>query len=124
MKRVISILLLFVAPAAFATNGYFTHGQGTISKAMAGANTALAQEVLDTETNPAAAAFVEKGYSASLALFSPDRKYTVAGAPSGVATCSESTAGTQCRRINWPIGASPSTRHRSSFSAVVSMCFS
>ena len=83
MKRVLSILLVLVAPAAFATNGYFTHGQGTMSKALAGANTALTQEALDAEANPAAAAFVERGYSASLALFSPDRSYTVTGAPSG-----------------------------------------
>jgi long-chain fatty acid transport protein len=84
MKRLIVIVMLLVAPAAFATNGYFTHGQGTISKAMAGANTALAQEVLDTETNPAAAAFVDKGYSLSLALFNPERKYTIDGVPSGM----------------------------------------
>ncbi|HEX9163796.1 MAG TPA: outer membrane protein transport protein, partial [Thermoanaerobaculia bacterium] len=52
-------------------------------KAIAGANTALPQEALDAETNPAAAAFVPGGYSLALALFSPDRQYTVTGAPSG-----------------------------------------
>jgi len=83
MKRLLSILLILVAPAAFATNGYFTHGQGTTSKALAGASTALTQEALDAETNPAAVAFLDSGYSASLALFSPDRSYTVSGAPSG-----------------------------------------
>lgn len=83
MKRLLAIFLILVAPAAFATNGYFTHGQGTMSKALAGANAALPQEVLDAEKNPAAAAFVDGGYSASLALFSPDRSYTISGAPSG-----------------------------------------
>lgn len=83
MKRVLVVLLVLVAPAAFATNGYFTHGQGTTSKAMAGANTALSQEALDAEANPASIAFIDGGYSASLALFSPDRSYTVNGAPSG-----------------------------------------
>jgi long-chain fatty acid transport protein len=83
MKKILVVLLILIAPAAFATNGYFTHGQGTTSKAMAGANTAIAQEALDAESNPAAAAFIPSGYSFSLALFSPDRSYTVTGAPSG-----------------------------------------
>lgn len=86
-RRSIGIMLalaLVAAPAAFATNGYFMHGIGTASKAMAGASTALAQEALDSETNPAAGVFVNRGYSASLALFSPDRSYDVQGNPSGM----------------------------------------
>lgn len=77
-------IALVLAPAAFATNGYFMHGIGTASKAMAGASTALAQEALDSETNPAAGVFVDRGYSVSLALFSPDRNYNVSGNPSGI----------------------------------------
>jgi long-chain fatty acid transport protein len=84
MKKFLALALILIAPAAFATNGYFTHGQGTASKGLAGATTAMAQEALDAETNPAAVAFVPKGYSLSVALFSPDRKYTVSGAPSGM----------------------------------------
>ncbi|HEX9162684.1 MAG TPA: hypothetical protein VF980_13345, partial [Thermoanaerobaculia bacterium] len=76
-KLIITMVALLVAIPSFATNGYFTHGQGTDSKAIAGANTALPQEALDAETNPAAAAFVPGGYSLALALFSPDRQYTV-----------------------------------------------
>ncbi len=83
MKRTLAVLLILIAPAAFATNGYFTHGLGTTSKGMAGANTAMAEEALDAETNPAAVVFVPGGYSLSLALFSPDRQYTISGAPSG-----------------------------------------
>jgi long-chain fatty acid transport protein len=86
MKRILvltAILALAVAPAAFATNGYFTHGNGTLNKSMAGAGVALPQEAMDVTNNPAAAAFLEHGYSASLALFSPDRQYTVSGNPSG-----------------------------------------
>lgn len=78
------ILILAAAPAAFATNGYFMHGVGTDSKAMAGATTAFPQEALDAETNPAAGVFVERGYSFSLAIFSPDRQYTITGNPSGM----------------------------------------
>lgn len=84
MRRfTISLIVLFaLAPAALATNGYFTHGTGTLNKAMAGAGVALPQESIDTANNPAAAAFLDRGYSASLALFSPDRQYTVRGTPS------------------------------------------
>ena len=82
MRKIFVAVLLFIAAPLLATNGYFTHGQGTLSKAMAGSNTAFAQEALDVESNPAAAAFIPNGYSLSLALFSPDRQYTVTGNPS------------------------------------------
>ena len=41
--------------------------------------------------------------------------------PSGSATSSIRQAGIQCRRMSWPIGASPSTRHSRSFSSCVSI---
>jgi len=87
-------LLLAVAPAAFATNGYFLHGVGTVSKAMAGATVALPQEALDADTNPALGVFLERGYSLSLALFSPDRQYTITGNPSGLPQTFGLTPGT------------------------------
>jgi long-chain fatty acid transport protein len=80
----LAVCALAVAPAAFATNGYFLHGVGTNSKAMAGATTALPQEALDAETNPALAVFVPRGHSYSLALFNPQRQYTISGNPSGM----------------------------------------
>ncbi len=80
---ILAAVALTIAPAAFATNGYFLHGVGTESKAMAGATTALPQEALDADTNPALGVFVARGHSYSLALFSPDRQYKVSGAPSG-----------------------------------------
>ena len=82
LALILSFGLLLASPL-FATNGYFVHGTGTASKAMAGASVALPQEALDADTNPAAAVFVPGGYSFSLALFSPDRQYTVIGNPSG-----------------------------------------
>ena len=88
------VLIVALAPAALATNGYFMHGQGTSGKALAGATTALAQEALDADTNPAAAAFIPKGYSLSVALFSPDRQYTITGAPSGLPQTFGLTPGT------------------------------
>lgn len=96
MRKLGFILMLaaLVAPAALATNGYFVHGIGTDSKAMAGANTALPQEALDVDTNPAAGVFVPSGYSLSLALFSPDRQYTVTGNPTGMPQTFGLTPGT------------------------------
>jgi long-chain fatty acid transport protein len=76
------LLLLAVAPAAMATNGYLMHGQGTLSKGMAGAGLAFPREALDLANNPAAAAFVDDAVSIELTLFSPDRQYTIDGAPS------------------------------------------
>jgi long-chain fatty acid transport protein len=82
LTLVLAVALLAAAPAAMATNGYFTHGNGTLSKSMAGAGVALPREAMDTANNPAAAAFVERSGNASLALFSPDRQYSVSGDPS------------------------------------------
>lgn len=93
MKKSLIVLLILIAPAAFATNGYFTHGTGTLNKAMAGAGVALPQETIDAANNPAAAAFLDRGYSASLALFSPDRSYTIKGNPSGYPMTMGLTAG-------------------------------
>jgi len=77
------LFVLALAIPAFATNGYFLHGIGTDSKAMAGATTALPQEALDADSNPAAGVFVNSGHSISLAIFNPDRSYTITGNPSG-----------------------------------------
>jgi long-chain fatty acid transport protein len=90
---ILTIALLAAVPA-LATNGYFLHGIGTGSKAMAGATTAFPLEALDADTNPAAGVFVNRGYSFSLAFFSPDRQYTVTGNPSGMPQTFGLTPGT------------------------------
>lgn len=100
-KLVLVIALLAVAPAALATNGYFTHGNGTLSKSMAGGGVALPREAMDTANNPAAAAFVRSGASASLALFSPDRQYTVSGDPTGYPQTFGLTRGTVESKSNY-----------------------
>lgn len=87
MKRSISLtMILFLcitATSAFATNGHFSHGIGTKSKAMAGAGVALALDSLAAGTNPAAMVFVGSRWDFGVALFNPNRKYTVTGNPSG-----------------------------------------
>jgi long-chain fatty acid transport protein len=71
---------------AFATNGYFTHGNGTKNKSMAGAGIALPEDAIDVTNNPAVAPFVGDQFIIGAALFSPIRKYQT----------SESMANGQC----------------------------
>jgi long-chain fatty acid transport protein len=74
---------LVLPGTALATNGYFMHGVGTKSKALAGAGVAFPQDALAAASNPAGMAFVGKRFDAGLAIFSPNREYTVSGTPSG-----------------------------------------
>ena len=64
---------------AAATNGYFAHGYGTISKGLAGAGTAFSQDALAAATNPAGMAFVGDRADVGLEIFSPRREFTVSG---------------------------------------------
>ena len=66
---------LSLAGNAFATNGYFTHGNGTKNKAMAGAGIALPEDSIDVTNNPAVAPFVGNQLVFGVAAFSPIRKY-------------------------------------------------
>ncbi len=80
----VAVALCLAAPAtSFATNGYFSHGYGTKSKGMAGTGVALPQDSLASATNPAGNVWVGDRVDLGLAFFSPDRSYTVTGAPSG-----------------------------------------
>jgi len=60
------------APAAFATNGYFSHGYGVKSQGMAGVGVALPQDALAAATNPAGMALVGKRLDFGIQLFSPN----------------------------------------------------
>ncbi|WP_372964427.1 OmpP1/FadL family transporter [Marinobacter sp.] len=64
---------------AAATNGYFSHGYGTINAGMAGAGTALSQDSIAAATNPAGMAFVGSRIDGGLEAFSPRRRYSVEG---------------------------------------------
>jgi long-chain fatty acid transport protein len=69
-------MVLALPATASATNGYFAHGWGTKSKAMAGVATALPQDTLVTATNPAGMAFLGRRFDLGVAFFSPsDRGY-------------------------------------------------
>lgn len=54
-----------------ATNGYFAHGWGTQSKAMAGVATALPQDTLVAATNPAGMAFLGQQSDIGFSFFNP-----------------------------------------------------
>jgi len=66
---------LCAAGSAYATNGYYTHGNGTKNKAMAGSGIALPEDAIDITNNPAVAPFVGDQLIFGAALFSPTRKY-------------------------------------------------
>ncbi len=70
------------AAPALATDGYFQLGYGTPYVGMGGAGVALSLNTMAPATNPAANAFVF-GYDVDMALFNPNREFTVTGSPSG-----------------------------------------
>lgn len=82
MRKLFHILLSSALVAGMlptnvlATNGYFTHGNGTKNKAMAGAGTALPEDAIDIVNNPAVATEVGRHFTFGLAVFSPDRSYS------------------------------------------------
>lgn len=83
--RIIGIAgaMMLVASSAFATNGYFSHGTGTANKALGGAGLALPQDALAGANNPASATEAPQENLFNIALFNPNREYTVNGSPSG-----------------------------------------
>lgn len=79
----IVLTIVFFASDAMATDGYFSNGQGTRNKGMAGAGIAFLQSPFSAAMNPAGIGFMEKKWSIeiSVAAFNPNRKYNVIGAP-------------------------------------------
>lgn len=59
---------------AFATNGYFANGQGTVSKGMAGAGVALGDGPLATAQNPALGLQIGNTGGGDVIFFMPDRE--------------------------------------------------
>ncbi|CAA9891845.1 conserved exported hypothetical protein [Candidatus Methylobacter favarea] len=67
--------------AVNATNGYFAHGYGARSKAMAGTGVAFSQDAIAGALNPAGLVYVGNSLDVELEFFSPLRQYTVQGGP-------------------------------------------
>lgn len=77
--RLAAALALLTPSLAFATNGYFSHGWGMKSKALAGAGIANAEDGMAGANNPAAMVVAGNRVDFGLDLFSPDRESTVSG---------------------------------------------
>ena len=77
------IVMTVLACSLYATDGYFSLGYGTKHLGLAGAGVALSLSPLGVATNPASLAFLGTRYELSLALFNPNREYTISGNPSG-----------------------------------------
>lgn len=71
--------LATVSGAAFATNGYFSHGYGMKAKGMGGAGIAFGQDALAAATNPANMVLVGDRMDIGADWFSPIRKTNVNG---------------------------------------------
>lgn len=84
MSVTVAVVLLLVAGMpALATNGYFSHGQGTTNKALGGAGVAEPQDALAGEANPASLSLLDRAFFVSVAIFNPNRSYTIDGSPTG-----------------------------------------
>ncbi|MBI5676692.1 MAG: outer membrane protein transport protein [Nitrospirae bacterium] len=70
----------FIATDVYATNGYFSLGYSAKNLGLAGAGTALPLDSLAATTNPAGMVFVGNRIDAGIALFNPNREYSVSGA--------------------------------------------
>ena len=77
--------LFAFSSAAMATNGYFTHGVGTESKAMGGSGVGSSENLgaIGVATNPALAVFSDEKWQVGLSIFSPMRSYTTSGGLAG-----------------------------------------
>ncbi len=88
-RRVTAALLaagtLALSGAAWATNGYFTHGVGTESKGMAGSGVGSPENLggIAAATNPALAVFSDEKWQVGFAIFSPMRSYKAEGGIDG-----------------------------------------
>jgi len=79
----ILLAMTFISGDLFATDGYFSMGQGTKNKGFAGAGIAFLHSPYSGAINPAGIGFIGKKFSfeVSVGLFNPNRKYTVIGDP-------------------------------------------
>ena len=76
IAMLLAALLLCRPAAALATNGYWAHGYGPKSKAMAGAGAALPLDAMDAAKNPATMVFLGDRVDFGIAAFLPERSFT------------------------------------------------
>lgn len=79
IRKTLLVTLVLTPSLGQATNGYFAHGYGARSKALAGATTAFSQDAISQAVNPAGLAYVGSRFDGELELFAPFREYRVSG---------------------------------------------
>lgn len=72
-RLTVALALGVTALSAQATNGYFSHGYGTVARSMGGAATGVALDGFAGANNPASAVFAGNQFAIGLDLFSPIR---------------------------------------------------
>ena len=73
----LTLTLLFIFPTLLnATNGYFAHGHGLKTRALAGAGVAYPQDAMASATNPAGMVFMGNRFDIGAVIFKPDRGYS------------------------------------------------
>lgn len=86
----IALAVAGALPAAWATNGYFSHGYGMKAKGMGGAAVASTDNAFAGANNPATAAFAGNRMEVGLDFFMPEREMSRTGSPADVSVKSES----------------------------------
>ena len=83
LAMVFALSITIFSFSALATDGYFSNGQGTRNKGMAGAGIAFLHSPFAASINPAGIGFLNKNWSleVSVGLFNPNRQYNIIGAP-------------------------------------------
>lgn len=72
-----------ISASASATNGYYSHGYGTVARSMGGAATGVALDAFAGANNPATAAFLGNRWAVGLDVFSPQRSADRTGSQVG-----------------------------------------
>lgn len=75
----LAVVGLAASPLVHATNGYFQHGYGNLSKAMAGVAYALPQDSLIAASNPAGLALIGTRFDFGVDWFAPERGASIEG---------------------------------------------
>jgi long-chain fatty acid transport protein len=76
---ILALGVITVGAPAQATEGYFQHGNGVVSKALAGAGVAFSQDAMGQTLNPAGLVDVENQLNLGVSAFSPMRSFTGSG---------------------------------------------
>jgi long-chain fatty acid transport protein len=84
MAALAALCMTVLPQSALATNGYFSHGYGVKSQAIAGVGIALPQDGLTAATNPAGTAFTGDRLDVGLNLFNPSRGAEITGNGAGL----------------------------------------